>query len=194
MSKRAMTALVLAMTAGAAWADGKSQGETIFGADKGSIRLKAESVSVHANSQSTDARVGADGRLWIGERAVELSDPAQAALRDYHRDVVALQKHAMAFGAAGAQFGLQTVGEVFAGLLTGKAEQAGARAQARGQAFKAEAKALCGRLDAIRTAQQAAADAAPAFAAYAVLTRKDIDDCLHDVEDDDSDDKTAPKS
>lgn len=151
----------------------------------GKIDLDGDSVRIVAGGTDDVARVGSDGGLRIGDKPVETSAAATTALRQYYADAVAVENHGLAIGVAGAKFGVATVKDVFHGLLTGTAEEAGKRADEGAKALVAKVKALCDRVDSMYKAQQTAAGEAPAFKPYAVISQRQVDDCYSDHDDED---------
>lgn len=146
----------------------------------GGIDLQHGEVVIRAGGTTQDARVGADGSLRIGAEPVEISAAGRAALRQYDAEAIAIKDHGVALGVAGAKFGWRTVTEIFRGLFHGDTEEAGRRADEGAKALVASAHELCSRIDSMYQAQQSAAAAIPAFKPYAVISQRQVDDCLHD--------------
>lgn len=150
----------------------------------GALAVRDGEVVIRAGGTSEDARVAADGSLVIGSRTVETPPEGRAALKQYNADVVAFEQHGAALGLAGAKFGWRTVKDVLGSLFKGKAEEAGARAEEGAKQLEASARELCGRLDSLYRAQQTAADAIPDFRPYAVVSQRQVRDCLDDADED----------
>lgn len=144
----------------------------------GKIDVDEGSVRIVAGGTDAVARIGGDGSLRTGEQTVETSESATAALREYYSDAVAIEDHGVAIGIAGAKFGVATVKDIFHGLFTGTAEEAGRRADEGAQALVAKVQALCGRMDSLFKAQQIAAREAPAFKPYAVVSERQVKECF----------------
>lgn len=150
----------------------------------GKIDLEGDRVRIVAGGTDDIAFVGSDGSLRIADKPVETNSAATAALRQYYADAVAVEDHGVAIGVAGAKFGVATVKDVFHGLLTGTAEEAGKRADEGAKALVAKVKALCDRVDSMYKAQQTAAAEAAAFKPYAVISQRQVDDCYSEHGDD----------
>jgi hypothetical protein len=144
--------------------------------DDGRIRLKNGSVLIKVKGQDT-AHVDGEGRLRIGDEAVALTPAGQAALQRYNGLAQGLRDEAVELGTQSADYALHTLGAVFGGLMHGTADQAGREAERGGEAIEARARALCQDLQALKLAQDAAAEAAPRFRPYAVIGEDQVHDC-----------------
>lgn len=142
----------------------------------GGISLRNGSVVIKAKGHDT-ARVSGDGGLRIGDDEVAVSPRGQAALRRYNADAQQFTDEAVDLGLHSADFALHTIGQVFAGLLDGSTDHASREAERGSQVIEAQARALCERLQDLRQAQDAAADAVPEFRPYALIRNQDTDDC-----------------
>lgn len=169
--------------------------QALYKPGDGAINLLGEEVVIRAGGQSEEARVGIDGSLHIGEKPVDTSTEGRAALKQYDVAAVAIQQHAVALGKTGFRFGIDTLRNVLKGLFNGTAEEAGKHAEEGAHELVASVKELCGRLDGMYQAQQAAAGAIPEFKPYAVLSAKQVHECYEEHDRDfDSDDDDPRKS
>jgi hypothetical protein len=176
-SARLLVLLVAVAFSACSHASSSHHGAMSF--DKGSISFKHDSVVIKARGQE-EARVAGDGTLSIGGDEVALEPQAKAALSRYNAQGSLFVDQAMNLGLDSAGFAVHTVGQVFKGLLEGDPDRAGQEAEQGGHALEEQAKALCGRLDQWREAQDAAATAVPQFRPYAVIGSNDGHDCFVD--------------
>lgn len=142
----------------------------------GAISFNNGSVVIKVRGRDT-ARVDAQGQLRIGGQAVATPERARAALGRYNHLARDFTGQAVSLGVDSADFALHTVGQVFAGVLSGDAEQAGREAERGGAAIEERARALCGAMREWKQAQDAAAQAAPEFRPYAVIGERGTRDC-----------------
>ncbi|WP_273454391.1 hypothetical protein [Nevskia ramosa] len=161
----------------------------------GAIGLDGDTVVIEAGGQPELARVGLDGALSIGETGIETSPEARTALKAYSAAAVAMKTHAIAFGRAGVGFGFDTLRDVVDGLMEGR-KDVGSEAREGAEVLVVRARDLCGRMEAVQVAQQAAAEAVPAFAPYAVLDAAQVRDCFEGIDKEvrDLHDKAEPGS
>ena len=149
----------------------------------GAIDLQDGTVVIRAGGTTGEARVGSDGSLTIDGKPVEINPAGRAALKDYDSAAIAIQDHAVAIGVAGAKFGWNTLRDVVHGLFTGKSDEAGRNAEEGAQALADSVQKLCGRLGGMYKSQQDAAAAIREFQPYAVISKRQVDECFDEHDD-----------
>jgi len=147
----------------------------------GAIGLDGDTVVIEAGGQPVLARVGLDGTLSIGETGIDTSPEGRTTLKAYSAAAVAMKTHAIAFGRAGVGFGFDTLRDVVNGLIEGR-EDVGSEARVGAEVLVVRARELCGRMEAVQMAQQAAAAAVPEFAPYAVLEAAQVRECFEGID------------
>jgi hypothetical protein len=151
--------------------------------DGGSISMAGKDVLVKVKGIA-DARVTADGSLSIGKKPVTVSADGRKALLIYHDQGRSVVDQGKAMGKEGVYFAFNTMGNVFASMLTGSDDEASHRVEKDAKKFQKRAEALCNTLGELRDAQDAVASAVPEFAPYAgVVTAKSVTDCNKDATD-----------
>ncbi|MGY0504345.1 hypothetical protein [Luteimonas sp. e5] len=118
------------------------------------------------------------GDFLIDGETVAVTPAQRRLLLEYRGHVIDIASHGMALGARGADLGMQAIGDVLKGLVTGNAEEIGKQYEAEAEKIKIEAKAVCKRLQPLLATQQALADTLQEFKPYASLTQADIDECM----------------
>lgn len=149
----------------------------------GAIGFDGDVVAIEAGGQPALARVGLDGHLSIGSVEVETGPEAQQALKTYGAAALAMKTHALALGRAGVSFGFDTVRDVVEGLIEGRHDEIGDQAREGAALLVAQARELCGRMDAVLAAQAAVAAAVPAFRPYAVMDAAQVRECFEEIDD-----------
>lgn len=109
------------------------------------------------------ARITAAPELLIDGDKLALDAPQQAALDAFRATHDALIDEAREIGAAGARLGGAAAFHVLAGLLTGTADEAGAKIEAEAAVIEARAEALCVVINQLRDDHRALAAAVPEF-------------------------------
>jgi len=153
-----------------------------FAAGDGAIDMQGDVVVIRAGGQDGDAEVSPDGALRIDGDAVELTAEGRSALKAYDAAAVAIRQHAIAVGRAGAEFGIDTLKNVVGGLIDGTVEQAGDKAREGALDLVTNARDLCGRLQAMETAQAAAAAAVAEFRPFAVIDQDQVTECYAELD------------
>lgn len=154
-----------------------------FSDGDGAIDMKGDVVVIRAGGQTGDAEVAPDGSLTIDGKQVGTSAEGRSALRTYDAEAVAFRQHAIAIGRAGAEFGIDTLKDVVGGLIDGTVEKAGDKAREGAVDLVANVRDLCGRMQAMVNAQNAAAAAIDEFKPYAVIEQDQIKDCYEELDD-----------
>jgi len=144
--------------------------------ERGGISLRNGAVLIKVKGHDT-ARVSSTGGLRIGDADIAVSPQGQAALEHYNATAQIFTDQAMNLGLDSADFALHTLGQVFEGLVQGTPDRAGREAEQGSRVIEARARGLCLRIQEWRLAQDAAAEAVPAFRPYAVIRGEDLDDC-----------------
>ncbi len=122
------------------------------------------------------AEISPGGELRIDGRRVALDDQQRRMLARYNRKVHTIEKHAIEVGVEGAGIGIEALGTVVAALFTGDASAAERRIQPHADRLKDKARQLCYEVRSLRTLQDVAAGAIPAFRPYALMD-DDAPDC-----------------
>lgn len=149
----------------------------------GAIGLDGDAVVIEAGGTPDRAVVSPDGQLTIGGILIDTDGAGQATLKAYGAAAVAMKGHAIAIGKTGAAFGVDLLQDVVNGFFDAhRMERLGERARAGVDGLRASLRDLCTRMDTLRTAQQAAATAVPAFRLYAVLDAEQVRDCYEEAD------------
>jgi hypothetical protein len=133
-------------------------------------------VAIHARGVS-DAIIAVDGSLRIDDRAVALTPPQQALLRDYYLGIRALRRDALATGAAGIATAGTAIASVVSGLASGDPDSIGRKVDAKAAKVEAAAATLCADIAALRSQQESIASQLAAFQPYAVIGASGGDSC-----------------
>jgi len=168
-----------------------------FAAGDGAIDMQGDVVVIRAGGQAGDAEVSPDGALRIDGKPVDLTVEGRRALKDYDAAAVAIRQHAIAIGRAGAEFGIDTLKDVVGGLIDGTVDEAGDKAREGALDLVSNLRDLCGRMQAMVDAQNAAAAAVAAFKPYAVIEQEQVKACYDDIDDarrEREDDREAPEA
>jgi hypothetical protein len=168
--------------------------------DGGEVGFDHHAVLIQTHHHER-ARVGTDGSLEIGGAPVKLTPAGQAALSRYNATANGFITQAVKLGLQAAHFALDSIGDMFIGMLNGEADQAGKHVERGGKRIEQEALGLCQGLKDWRAAQDAVVQAVPEFGPYAVIGDHDVEhDCKvedhHDGkgdEDDQDEDKDDDK-
>jgi len=166
-----------------------------YDAGDGEVSLVGDEVVIRAGGQTEDAHVGSDGSLRIGEQTVEVNAAGHAALQRYNAESFAIKAHALEIGRAGVRFGFDTARDALLSLFDGSSDAVEEKANQGASALKDEARQLCERVATVYASQQTAAEEAPQFKPYAILSKRQVEDCtkeLDDDEDHDHSDESAP--
>lgn len=124
------------------------------------------------------AEISPQGDLLIGGEAVPLDAAQRGLVLAYRTELVAVAETGANLGLDGASLATDAVGAALKAAASGQdAEAIKAEIQAKAAGMQANAQALCDRLPALHAAQQALAEAVPAFAPYAAMDEQDIADC-----------------
>lgn len=141
--------------------------------------LANENMSLGKGSNGEPrAEITPQGDLLIGGEAVPLDAGQRERVLAYRTELVAVAETGATLGLEGASLAKDAVGAALKASASGEDPatiEAGIQAKAEG--MKASAQALCDRLPALHAAQQALAEAVPAFAPYAGMDEQDIADC-----------------
>ena len=125
------------------------------------------------------AEITPGGELLIEGKAVPATPEQRARVLEHRRHLERLALAGMAIGAQGADIAGTALtgigGALFGGEEGRKAYEA--RVEAEAAKIEGEARKLCALLPPLYASQQALAASLPAFAPYATMTPKDIDDC-----------------
>jgi hypothetical protein len=150
--------------------------------------IDVNNVHVHMGEGHDDdsnlpkAVITPQGDLMIDGKMVPATPEQHAMLLDYRRQIIGIAEAGMDIGAHGASLGIQAAKEAIWATLTGKSgKDIETQIKPQAEQIKSAALKLCARMPDLRTSQQKLAVAIPAFAPYATMTQKDIDDCGKDI-------------
>ncbi|MEN1940592.1 hypothetical protein WCE41_05950 [Luteimonas sp. MJ246] len=132
------------------------------------------------------AELTPDGELLIEGKAVPTTPEQRALLVAHRRHLEGVALAGLAIGAQGADVAgtaLTGIGDALFGGDAGR-QAYEARIEAEADRIKDEALKLCALLPALYDSQQSLAGALPAFAPYATMTPRDIEDCGNHAGDD----------
>jgi hypothetical protein len=173
--------------------DGRQHSHRHYNPGDGAVSLEGDEIVIRAGGQDEDAHVGSDGGLMIGTQAVEVSAAGRSALQRYNAESFAIKDHAVALGLAGLHMGVGTATDALLGVLNGKADHVEEKVDRRVAELKGQARQLCERIETVYTAQETAATEIPMFKPYAILSKKQVQECWDGLDDHDSDDKDTDK-
>lgn len=150
--------------------------------------IDVNNVHVHTSEDHDDdsnlpkAVITPQGNLLIDGKMVPATPEQHTMLLDYRQQIIGIAESGMDIGAHGASLGIQAAKEAIWDTLTGKSgRDIEMQIKPQAEQIKSAALRLCARLPDLRTSQQKLAAAMPAFAPYATMTQKDIDDCGKDI-------------
>lgn len=129
-----------------------------------------------------EAEITPEGDLLIAGKPVEIDARQRRLLLDYRADIVGIAETGMDIGVQGADLGVKAASEAIAGIFSGDTREMEQRIEAEAEKIKVSAQALCAQLPGLLASQDALAAALPAFAPYATMDQKDVDDCDVDAD------------
>jgi hypothetical protein len=145
--------------------------------------IREGNISVSSGGKhDADAEISPQGDLLIDGRKVDITPEQRALLLEHRSHIAAVAEAGMQIGLKAADVATMAMKEAVVGALTGNADAVEARVEAEASKIKSSALELCSHLPAMMASQQKLAAALPEFRPYATMTRKDIDDCIRDVE------------
>lgn len=133
-------------------------------------------VAIHARGVS-DAVIAVDGSVRIEDKAIALTPPQQALLKNYYLGIRVLRRDAMATGAAGIATAGTAIASVVSGLASGDPDSIGRKIDAKAAKVEAAAATLCADIAALRSQQELIASQVAAFQPYAVIGAGGMRDC-----------------
>lgn len=138
-----------------------------------------------ADSDLPKAEITPAGDLLIAGEPVEASAAQRALLLEHRRHLEGVALAGMAIGAQGADIAGTALGGLGEAVFGGEEGRRAfeARMEAEAGRIQDEAMRLCTLLPPLYDSQQALAAALPAFAPYATMTPKDVEDCSNEVRD-----------
>jgi hypothetical protein len=127
-----------------------------------------------------EAAITPTGDLLVNGKPLDITTEQREQLLAYRQQILSIADAGIAIGSQGAGLASTAIGGVMGVIFGGeKAQQAfEEKMEAEGKKLEDEAKKICTRLPALLTQQHALAQSLPAFAPYATMTQKDIDDCM----------------
>ena len=147
----------------------------------GSILVTDHAVRISVSGAPT-ASVQSSGDIAIGSHPVPLTAPQQALAQHYYQDAVRLEAAGESTGKAGGRAVVSMLGSLGSALWHDDASTVNRAAHQDAANIKARVSALCGRMSALRGAQNALIAVLPAFAPYRVIHAHQVAHCLRGVE------------
>jgi hypothetical protein len=153
--------------------------------DAAARKLATENLTLNADANDVpDAAITPRGDFLIDGKPVALTPPQRKEVLAYRAQSIEIAREGIAIGHEGVDVGRHAVVPMVFAALFGASDDAIEASMNKRLAGVREATAtLCDRLPDLMAAQRQLADDLPAFAPYATLTQKDIDDCHKDVAD-----------
>jgi hypothetical protein len=136
-------------------------------------------VIAHA-TDGGDARITAAGDLDVHGKSVVVTSAQRRLLQDYHTDVLALRRDAIATGKAGVETGVHALDAVAKGLASGNADSIDSEVDGRASKVDALAHAVCQDLARLYADQGLVTAAIPAFGPYATIEPHEVSECSRD--------------
>lgn len=167
--------------------DGRKDSHRHYSPGDGAVSLEGDEIVIRAGGQDEDAHVGSDGGLMIGTQAVEINVAGRSALQRYNAESFAIKDHAVALGLAGLHMGVGTATDALLGVLNGKADHVEEKVDRRVAELKGQARQLCDRIETVYKSQETAAAEIPMFKPYAILSKKQVQECWDGLDEDDRD-------
>ncbi len=146
------------------------------GRDTGHFGIRDKTYTLNAPGVPS-AKLGPDGELTIGGKALALSPQQRELARRYHAEVGGIANDGIEIGKQGMALAGQALKEAFRGVFSGQPQTIGPNIEAQGERIKSEAMKICDRLVQMQSAQDALAAAVPEFAPYAQLETRDVEQC-----------------
>ena len=159
--------------------------------DDAVVTFDGHKIGHHADAPH--AEITPLGGLLIDRKPVVLSPPQQALLKDYRNQLLGIAEAGITIGGQGAELGINAATEALKDAFSGRSDRIEQHVDAQVAKIQAAVGQLCERLPALRTAQQQLAVALPAFAPYATLEQRDVDECAQDIDDNARQAMTDPK-
>jgi hypothetical protein len=153
--------------------------------DAASRELAMENTTLNSHDKNApDAVITPQGDLLIGGKRVEITPQQRNEVLAYRAQYIEIARQGIEIGHEGVEAGRRAVVPmIFAALFGGGDDAVEASMKKRLAGVRTASEQLCTRLPQLRAAQQQLAADLPAFAPYANLTQKDVDDCRKDVAD-----------
>ncbi|MDQ3228847.1 MAG: YggN family protein [Pseudomonadota bacterium] len=142
--------------------------------------------SVGREGGQPKAEITPAGELLVEDKVVAVTPAQRALLLQYRQHVIGLAEAGMEIGVQGADLGIKAAGEAIRGALGGDTTRSEQRVEVEAAKIEAAALKLCQRLPAMLATQQTLAASLPAFRPYATMDQSDIEECLDETSDGDS--------
>ena len=149
------------------------------------FRVGQREIGVHGKSDDAlpRAEITPQGDLLVAGKAVDVTPEQRKLLLDYREQVIGIAETGMAIGSKGADLAGTAIKDAIGSIFDGDTEEMEKRVEAQAEQLKQEARVICTRLPAMLAAEQQLAASLPAFAPYADMDQDDVDDCMHDLDD-----------
>lgn len=147
---------------------------------KASEKLATENIKV-SRAGEPKAEITPQGDLLIDGKTVDITPDQRKLLLDYRSHVVGIAQAGMTMGVQGAELAGKAVTEALKGVFSGDTDQIENKVKAEAGKVEASAKALCDLLPGLFESQQKLAQGLPAFAPYAHMTQKDVEECRYNL-------------
>jgi hypothetical protein len=153
--------------------------------DAASRKLATDNLTLTADADNVpDAAITPQGDFLIAGKPITLTRQQRKEVSAYRAQSIEIAREGIAIGHEGVEVGRRAVVPmVFAALFGASDDTIETSMKERLTDVRAATAKLCDRLPDLMAAQQQLADALPAFAPYATLAQKDVDDCRTDVAD-----------
>lgn len=153
--------------------------------DAASRKLATENMTLTTDADKVpDAAITPQGDFLIAGKPITLTRQQRKEVSAYRAQSIEIAREGIAIGHAGVEVGRRAVVPmVFAALFGASDDTIETNMKERLTNVRAATAKLCDRLPDLMAAQQQLADDLPAFAPYATLAQKDVDDCREDVAD-----------
>lgn len=148
--------------------------------DEARQELATKNLDLNATGQPK-AEITPAGELLIGGKPVAVNDAQRKLLQEYRQGLIDVADAGMVIGTQSADLAGKAVSEAISGIFSGEPERIEQRIEVEAKKIEASALTLCERLPALKQAQDRLSASLPAFAPYAGLDMKEINDCRADI-------------
>ena len=144
---------------------------------RGTFAIEGTAVRISVPDEP-HADVHSSGRLVIGGRTIAVTPSEQTLGQQYYQHALGISGAGTATGEAGGRLGVDIVGSLFSALWHGDSAVIRRTAHQGSAKVRSDARALCGQMAQLATAQNALAAAVSAFAPYRIVRHRDVEQCI----------------
>ena len=145
-------------------------------------RVSERNITLSADDNThPTAEITPAGDLLVGGDKVTVNAEQRALLLQYRGHVEEVAAAGAEIGMQGAKLATKAMGEAVTSIFNGDTDGMEKRIEAEAEKIEVEARVLCERMPGMLKAQQAVADALPAFRPYATMDGDDVSDCQDDI-------------